>query len=775
MLKKIAFAGLGIGLLVTPLLTQATSPVLCQDGQTAPNHANGRCPEWVDDTGNDLQTIIDGLLAKVRQLQAQLETLLKQPSVTPTPPVDYSRIVCLRLDRFLAFGAKGDDVAALQKVLIGAGILSSDSATGYFGAATQAAVQRLQAANGIVSSGDSATTGWGAIGPATRAWFLHRCGNQNFFASPSSGAAPLTVTFSTNISGQGGQQYTIEYGDGSSAKANYCYSPLDFCQQPGINTHTYATVGTFTAQLKRVVGVREVQSGDTNIYEVVGTATITVGTQTTAGSFSASPTYGAAPLTGTFSVTRLPSDTNDVYYTVTFGDGADGGAAGFDRTVTTATVQHTYAQNGSYTATMYRRSGCSSWECLGELSQVASFTITAGSAAVAGAPSISAISGPASLATSQSGTWTVHASVPNGPNTQLRYSVIWGDEGVLDTLNAFAGTAASTLQTSGSFTHLYARAGTYHPTFTVSNDAGSAQASASVVVGKDTTPLNCPQYMAPLCNANETLVGGGYGADGCQLSPRCVSNTTTTSSGSLSASPKEGDAPLAVTFTGAGNNLSFGDDGPVLIANGAGAALGTVTHLYLGSGTYTATSDGRSVNIKVNMRKGTTREELFAPSSCVYDNRTYTSGTSVDVPTKTCTRDTSYYGALCEKLALTGTTASITSQRYTCQSGQWFDSNKTPFEGDLVGATSCMASGGTTVANGQIIVQGSSAAAWMFDQQYNTYGKRIPTMKCSNGNWLDCDAYGNNCTQASADTNTNLANALTALESAIRAFIANLR
>ena len=369
----------------------------------------------------------------------------------------------------------------------------------------------------------------------------------------------------------------------------------------------------------------------------------------------------------------------------------------------------------------------------------------------------------------------MHASVPNGPNTQLRYSVIWGDEGVLDTLNAFAGTAASTLQTSGSFTHLYARAGTYHPTFTVSNDAGSAQASASVVVGKDTTPLNCPQYMAPLCNANETLVGGGYGADGCQLSPRCVSNTTTTSSGSLSASPKEGDAPLAVTFTGAGNNLSFGDDGPVLIANGAGAALGTVTHLYLGSGTYTATSDGRSVNIKVNMRKGTTREELFAPSSCVYDNRTYTSGTSVDVPTKTCTRDTSYYGALCEKLALTGTTASITSQRYTCQSGQWFDSNKTPFEGDLVGATSCMASGGTTVANGQIIVQGSSAAAWMFDQQYNTYGKRIPTMKCSNGNWLDCDAYGNNCTQASADTNTNLANALTALESAIRAFIANLR
>ena len=85
-----------------------------------------------------------------------------------------------------------------------------------------------------------------------------------------------------------------------------------------------------------------------------------------------------------------------------------------------------------------------------------------------------------------------------------------------------------------------------------------------------------------------------------------------------------------------------------------------------------------------------------------------------------------------------------------------------------------MSTGGTTVANGQIIVQGSMTSAWTLDQ-YNTYGKRIPTVKCSNGNWLNCDAYGNNCTQAGAsDGNANLANVLTAVESALKAIIALL-
>ena len=72
------------------------------------------------------------------------------------------------ITRTLFLGVRGDDVTALQRFLISQGLLYS-SATGYFGLLTQAAVQSFQAQHGIVSSGKPATTGYGVVGPKTRA------------------------------------------------------------------------------------------------------------------------------------------------------------------------------------------------------------------------------------------------------------------------------------------------------------------------------------------------------------------------------------------------------------------------------------------------------------------------------------------------------------------------------------------------------------------------------------------------------------------------------
>jgi peptidoglycan hydrolase-like protein with peptidoglycan-binding domain len=69
----------------------------------------------------------------------------------------------------LAFGSRGADVLSLQKYFIGIQLLTADSATGYFGKFTQAAVQSYQRSRNIVSSGTPATTGYGAVGPRTRA------------------------------------------------------------------------------------------------------------------------------------------------------------------------------------------------------------------------------------------------------------------------------------------------------------------------------------------------------------------------------------------------------------------------------------------------------------------------------------------------------------------------------------------------------------------------------------------------------------------------------
>jgi len=67
----------------------------------------------------------------------------------------------LILTRSLSKGATGSDVLALQRFLIDLGFLSSDSATGYYGPLTAAAVAKFQKDHGLEAVGN--------VGPLTRA------------------------------------------------------------------------------------------------------------------------------------------------------------------------------------------------------------------------------------------------------------------------------------------------------------------------------------------------------------------------------------------------------------------------------------------------------------------------------------------------------------------------------------------------------------------------------------------------------------------------------
>lgn len=69
----------------------------------------------------------------------------------------------------LDFGDRGSEVTELQTYLAtNANIYPSALVTGYFGSLTQAGVQRFQTAQGIVSQGTPATTGYGRVGPLTQ-------------------------------------------------------------------------------------------------------------------------------------------------------------------------------------------------------------------------------------------------------------------------------------------------------------------------------------------------------------------------------------------------------------------------------------------------------------------------------------------------------------------------------------------------------------------------------------------------------------------------------
>ena len=98
--------------------------------------------------------------------------------------------------------------------------------------------------------------------------------------------------------------------------------------------------------------------------------------------------------------------------------------------------------------------------------------------------SISSLDAPTTLAMGQSGTWTV--SVRTTTSESLHYAVVWGDETDFGNTSAIRAPDAQTISTRATFTHNYARAGTYSPKFTVTDSQGRTISTSSTVT---VTPL----------------------------------------------------------------------------------------------------------------------------------------------------------------------------------------------------------------------------------------------------------------------------------------------
>ena len=108
------------------------------------------------------------------------------------PLLALAQTSCPQLTSNLSFGSRGSDVVHLQQYLISQNLLSPDSSTGYFGPLTEAAVQQWQAAHGIVSSGTPDSTGYGAVGPRTRA-AIAGCGSSVSAVSTGSSSPVLEL------------------------------------------------------------------------------------------------------------------------------------------------------------------------------------------------------------------------------------------------------------------------------------------------------------------------------------------------------------------------------------------------------------------------------------------------------------------------------------------------------------------------------------------------------------------------------------------------------
>ena len=138
----------------------------------------------------------------------------------------------------------------------------------------------------------------------------------NFTASPASGTAPLSVSFTDKSVGIV-SSWSWSFGDGGSSTS----------QSPA---YTYGSAGTYTVILTVS------NSFGSSSYQ----ATITVIPPAPVANFSASPTSGAVPLSVQFTDASTGSVTS---WSWTFGDGG---------TSTSQNPSHTYTNPGTYTATL---------------------------------------------------------------------------------------------------------------------------------------------------------------------------------------------------------------------------------------------------------------------------------------------------------------------------------------------------------------------------------------------------------------------------------------
>lgn len=278
-------------------------------------------------------------------------------------------------------------------------------------------------------------------------------------ATPTTGAAPLTVNFTGAASG-GTSPYSFSwtFGDGSPASPS---------QNP---SHVYTTTGTYTA----VLTVTDAAGNTGSASVAIG---VNAGAPLTAHA-TASPSSGSVPLNVAFNATASGGSA-PYSYTWAFGDGGTGSGAA---------VSHTYTAVGTYTATVTVKDGSG-----GSTTATAAVTV---SSAVALGVSVSAspTSGAAPLAV----TFTVSPSGGTAP-----YSAAWtfGD-----------GTSGQGLSTS----HTYSSGGNFVASVVVTDSAGhSGQGHVDVNVTGGSAPLSAVLAVSPLSgpdpltvNASASALGG---------------------------------------------------------------------------------------------------------------------------------------------------------------------------------------------------------------------------------------------------------------------------
>lgn len=382
-----------------------------------------------------------------------------QSVVTQTSDTNY---YCPQLSVLLQRGARdsatGGQVSELQSFLADRYSLDESAViTGFFGRTTYAYVQQFQREEGLPALGivgamtrariaavcarteqstcpavqqvqcnaseEYISGGRNASGCSLAGWCKPKSITSDFYAVPEEGYVPHTVTFYAMVGGRA--QYAVDFGDGTGQQHIACFAPADACVSPGKLEHVYSKSGTYTATLKRVYRMMELQPGD-RILGPLATINIKVKEKET------------------------PVSKPDPRCKVWF-DGCNT----CSRTRTTDTFACT-----EIACSQRAQPVCREYFALGKTDAP---------------PSITTFSGPTQLEVNQDGIWRIEARDAEGQ--QLSYSIDWGEY-----VSGQQTSAAPVNFSQAAFvTHRFAQAGSYTVGITVYDTAGGSVTSSAIV------------------------------------------------------------------------------------------------------------------------------------------------------------------------------------------------------------------------------------------------------------------------------------------------------
>jgi peptidoglycan hydrolase-like protein with peptidoglycan-binding domain len=174
----------------------------------------------------------------------------------------------------LDFGSTGGNVMNLQAFFKdNSSIYPEGMITGYFGSLTRAAVQRFQAAYGIISSGSAATTGYGRVGPTTLAKINSLIASGGWTTVDMTGPSFFNV-----VQTQTNSYATVSFNTNESTNARVVYStsPVQFNEgdisSNGFGALTGSTVTSVSGlSTSHSITIPNLQSNTTYYYTVIAT------------------------------------------------------------------------------------------------------------------------------------------------------------------------------------------------------------------------------------------------------------------------------------------------------------------------------------------------------------------------------------------------------------------------------------------------------------------------------------------------------------------------